>query len=1134
MRYCVSGDSLIVTENGLERIDKISDKEEINLKLLSKDKKINNSFKWFDSGEHETIRITTNKGYQVTGTKNHPILTLSSDRFGRPILIWKLLENVREGDISIIDRREDEFWPQNEVNLRRFYPAIESNHQHRKILPESLNEDLAFILGSLVAEGTIGNKKIEFCNSDKEFIDKFEEKWNNVFPNSRLHKFEKKPPSYGKKIYWRLECHSIYTIDFLRNIGLIAVKSDKKTIPELILQSPKKIVAKFLQSYFEGDGSISYSSKMVELSCCSKSLELIKILQIILLRFGIDSAIRFDKYKNIDKLYIRGKRNILRFYKDINFTFERKRKKLEFCLYNYKKDSSLSDFVPFISDFVRGLSHNEFIMKNNFDRYGNMKENYQRVVSLVKERSGIDLTPTFEYFLTYNYLFDPIAKIENAGINRVFSVKVDSECHSFISNGFISHNTEARMSPFAEEMLEDIDKETVKFVPNFDNSVKEPSLLPGKFPALILNGASGIAVGMATNIPPQNLTEICDAIVALINKPEITIEKLAEIVKGPDFPTGGYVSGEILEMYRTGKGRLIMRGRTTTESINKNKDAVIITEIPYMVNKADLITQIAKLIQDKKIADVTDLRDESAKGKIRIVIEHRKNANSKFIINKIFKFTRLQESFNANLLALDGNVPKVLNLKQILEAYVKYRKKIITKRTEFDLKKAKERQEIVEGLLIALKDIDHVIDLIKKSKSAVEASEALMKKYNLSKRQTQAILETKLQQLTSLEQDKLKKEAQELKEKIAEYEKILKNIEEVLSIIKKEVNEMKRKYGDNRRTQILQQVKELSEKDLVQKKDVVVTITDKGYCKRMDVKTYKEQKRGGSGVIGSNLATEDFVKQMITCSTHDYLMFFTTRGKVYWLKAYELPEAERYSKGKAVVNMLNIKDEEITNVISVKSFEDYLFMATSKGQVKKIALQHFSKPRSSGVRAINMPNDNSDTLIDVKLLKKGQEILLATKKGLAIRFAESEVREMGRASYGVTGVKLGGGDSVVSMEVLDGASILSITEKGYGKRSKVEDYRKTARAGKGVINLKVTSKTGNLVNTVSVADEDSIIITTAKGMVIRTTLNNIRIMGRATQGVRLVKLKDGDKVTDVIKVVDEEIINGEKSVSPSE
>ena len=682
--------------------------------------------------------------------------------------------------------------------------------------------------------------------------------------------------------------------------------------------------------------------------------------------------------------------------------------------------------------------------------------------------------------------------------------------------------TEAKLSAISSELLEDIDKETVKFVPNFDNSLKEPELLPGKLPTLILNGASGIAVGMATNIPPHNLTEVCDAIIAYTKNNDISTDELCQIVTGPDFPTGGYVTGDMKELYSTGKSRLIMRGKVTTEEL-KSKEAVVITEIPYMLNKSDLMTQIAKLIQDKKLQNISDLRDESAKGKIRIVIELKKGVNSKFVINKLYKYTRLQDSFNANILALVDGQPKVLALKDILRLYVEHRKKIITNRSKFLLKKAKDRQEIVEGLLIALKSIDEVISLIKKSKSTTEALEGLTKKFNLTKKQAQAVLETKLQQLTSLEQDKLKKESEELKKTIEELEKILGDIKEVIKIIVKEVNELKKKYGDNRRTYILQKISEISEKDMVQKKEVVVTITEKGYCKRMDVQSYKEQKRGGKGVIGSNLATGDFVKQLITCSTHDYLMFFTTRGKVYWLKAYEIPEAERYSKGKAIVNLLNLKDEEITNVLSVNKFDGNLFMATKKGIVKKISLKHFSKPRSSGIKALNLPNDNSDFLIGVEEVQKGQEVSLSTKKGLAIRFNSDDVREMGRASYGVTGIKLNKDDEVVSMEILNTDCIITITKNGYGKRTAVTDYRKTARAGKGVINLKVSEKTGDVVTTVSVNDNDNIIITTAKGMIIRTSLHNIRIMGRAAQGVRIVKLHAGDSVTDLVKVVE----NGE-------
>lgn len=679
--------------------------------------------------------------------------------------------------------------------------------------------------------------------------------------------------------------------------------------------------------------------------------------------------------------------------------------------------------------------------------------------------------------------------------------------------------TESKLMPISAHLLEDIEKDTVTFVDNYDGSTKEPLLLPGKLPSLMLNGASGIAVGMATNIPPHNLNEICDAIIAHVKNSSISIEELVEIVKGPDFPTGGQVSGDMLDLYMTGKGRLLMRGKTTIEKM-KNKEAIVITEIPYMLNKSTLVTQIAEVIQKKKLSQISDLRDESSKGKIRIVLELRKGANSRFVINALYKYTRLQDSFNANMLALIKGQPKVLNLKDVVREYTDYRKEIIANRTKYDLAKAEARLEILEGLLIALKNIDAVIKMIKSSKNSAEALEGLDKKFKLSKRQAQAVLDTKLQQLTSLEQDKLKKEEKDLKIKISELKKILGDVKEILKIIINEVNDLKKNYGDQRRTQVLQKIKSISEKDLVQKKEVVVTITEKGYCKRMDVKSYKEQRRGGKGVIGSNLATGDFVRQLITCSTHDYLMFFTNKGRVLWLKAYNVPEAARYSKGKSLANLLNLKSEKVTSVISVSSFEDFLFMATEKGTVKKISLENFSKPRPSGVRAINLPGDGSDVLVEVKVVKKGQEILLATNHGQAIRFNASDVRSMGRASYGVTGIKMDKGDKVVGLEILDTKEVLTITEKGYGKRTKVDDYRKTSRAGKGVRNLKVSEKTGNVIKTISVDPSDSIIITTAKGMVIRTTLKNIRVMGRATQGVRIVKLAPGDSATDLINVRD--------------
>ncbi len=690
--------------------------------------------------------------------------------------------------------------------------------------------------------------------------------------------------------------------------------------------------------------------------------------------------------------------------------------------------------------------------------------------------------------------------------------------------------TEAKLSKIAGELLSDIDKETVKMIPNYDNSVEEPTILPGLLPNLLINGSTGIAVGMATNMPPHNLTEVCDAIVALINKPSIEIPDLMEIVTGPDFPTGGSVSGEgIKEMYQTGKGRLITRGKTTTEE-HKGRTSIIITEIPYMVNKADLVTSIAKLATEKKLPDVSDLRDESAKGKIRIVIEMKKDASPKFTINKLYALTRLQDTFDANMLALVAGKPKILNLREIVEAYVNYRKRIVTNRSKFELKKAEDRLEIVLGLLIALKHIDDVVAFIKKSENATIAHEGLMKKFALSTRQAKAVLELRLQQLTKLEDSKLKDEEKELKEAIAYLKKLLASESEILGVIKKEVQELKRKYGDERRTQVLKRVAELSEKDLIEKKDVVVMLTNGGYVKRVDVKTYKEQRRGGSGVSGADLKEEDFVRHMVTCSTHDYLMLFTSRGRVYWLKANDVPVAERQGRGKAIANVLDLREESVAHVMALKDFESgYLMFCTKLGMVKKLPLKDLAKPRTGGVRVINLPADNSDVVIDVRRVEDGQEVILCTAKGQAIRFNSDEVRSMGRASYGVKGAELAKGrsDEVVSMESLpkDGkTTILTISDRGFGKRSELEEYRKTSRGAKGVINLNVSDKTGKVISSLSVNNKDSIIATTTKGMTIRISMKDLRVMGRATQGVHVVRLKEGDRVADVVKVPETEVI----------
>jgi DNA gyrase subunit A len=688
--------------------------------------------------------------------------------------------------------------------------------------------------------------------------------------------------------------------------------------------------------------------------------------------------------------------------------------------------------------------------------------------------------------------------------------------------------TEAKLSKMSEELLEDIEKKTVKMNPNFDNSFEEPETLPAKLPNLLLNGATGIAVGMATNMPPHNIVNVCETIVAYINKPETKVEDLAEIIQGPDFPTGGIITGSgIKDMYLNGKGKIVIRAKTIIEEI-KGRPCIIVTEIPYMVNKSDLVKNIAQLANDKKLPDIYDLRDESARGKMRIVIELKKEVDPKYTLNKLYTLTNLQTTFDANMLALVGKQPRVLNIKQIVEEYVKYRQVIVTNRSKFELKRAEDRLEIVLGLLIAQKNIDKIVEFIKKSANTSDAHSGLMKKFELTDKQAKAVLEIRLQQLTRLEEGKLKDEEKELKEAIAYLRKILASNQEILGIIKKEVQELKNKYGDERRTKIIKKVEEITEQDLIEKKDVAVMITNSGYIKRVDVKAYKEQKRGGSGVSGGELKEEDFVARLITCSTHDYLLFFTSRGRLFWLKANDVPASERQGKGKALVNVLDIRDESISNVMAVKDFsKGYLMFATKKGMVKKLPLNDVSKPRNAGVRVINLPADGSDTVINVRVVQDAQEVLFITKKGQAIRFDSDEVRPMSRVSYGVIGVDLGKNDEVVALEALPKhgkETILTTTVKGYGKRTELEEYRKTSRGTKGVITLDTSDKTGDVLTALSVTGNDSIIATTTKGVVIRVSMRDIRVMGRATQGVRIINLKEGDRAADVVKVPKEEEI----------
>jgi DNA gyrase subunit A len=676
--------------------------------------------------------------------------------------------------------------------------------------------------------------------------------------------------------------------------------------------------------------------------------------------------------------------------------------------------------------------------------------------------------------------------------------------------------TEVRMSRISELMLQDIDKDTVDFVPNYDESLKEPAVLPSKFPELLVNGTSGIAVGMATNIPPHNLGEVIDGTLMLIDNPETTVEELMGVIKGPDFPTGGLIMGKsgIKDAYTTGRGSIRMRAQVHTETMSNGKPRIVVTELPYQVNKARLIEKIADLVRDKQIEGITDLRDESDRNGMSIVIELRRDANADVVLNQLYKHTSLQETFGVIMLALVDGQPQVLNLKEVLHYYIKHQEDVITRRTRYELKKAEARAHILEGLNIALDHLDAVISTIRSSRTGEIAKAALMEGFKLSDKQAQAILDLRLQRLTGLERDKIEEEYQEILKKIDWLKSVLADEGKILAIIKDELTAVKNKYNDDRRTSITRDSSDISMEDLIPDDDVVVTLTHNNYIKRMPLATYKNQKRGGQGIVGMKTKDTDFVENILITTNHHVILFFTNRGRLYYLKAYEIAESSRQAKGTAIVNLINLdQDEKITAVIHVREFKPdrYLFMATKNGVVKRVQMSEFKSRSSIGVRAISL--DESDELIGVKFTDGTKTIIMGTKHGMAITFEETQVRSMGRSARGVRGIKLDDDDEIVGMDTIksDG-KVLTVSENGLGKRTPIEEYTVHNRGGKGMINMKITERTGNVVGIKVVRPGQEVMLISTDGVIIRTDIDEISIISRNSQGVKLMSVGDSDKV----------------------
>ncbi|VGO21412.1 DNA gyrase subunit A [Pontiella sulfatireligans] len=677
--------------------------------------------------------------------------------------------------------------------------------------------------------------------------------------------------------------------------------------------------------------------------------------------------------------------------------------------------------------------------------------------------------------------------------------------------------TECRLRPLAEEMLADIDKETVDMRPNFDESLMEPTVLPARVPNLLVNGSTGIAVGMATNIPPHNLGEVIDGTILLIDNPEATIDELHELIKGPDFPTGGTVYGlnAVRDFYTTGRGKIKVRGKATIEEDDNGKARIIITEIPYALNKTLLITKMVHLVRDKKLEGISDIRDESGKEGIRLVIELKRNAVPNVLLNNIFKHTQMESTFGGIMLAIDKGKPRVLNLKETLQCFVDHRFEVITRRTEFDLKKAKARAHILEGYLLAMDNMDEVVRIIRDSKNREEAQERLMTKFGFSEIQAKAILEMRLYQLTGLERDKVEAEYAELMELITYLEDLLAHPEKIFSVIKEDLEQIRAKYGEHRRTDLSIDEGEIDIEDLIADEPCVITLSSTGYIKRVPTDTYRQQRRGGKGVMGMNTKDEDFVEHIFSASTHDYLLCFTEAGRMYWLKAYYVPEGTRQSRGRSLANVLQMaQDEKLAAILCVRELDDHahnLIMATRKGIIKKTVLAAYKNVRVAGVKAINI--DEDDELIGVRLSNGEDQIILSMKNGKAIRFKETDARPLGRVSRGVKGVTLTGDDEVVTIEIVDTEStMMAITENGYGKRTSFDEYRTQTRGGKGIISIQTTDRNGKVVSAHAVTEEHRLMLISEGGQMICIGASDLRVIGRNTQGVRLFNLKEGDKL----------------------
>ncbi|MGE2835469.1 intein-containing DNA gyrase subunit A [Mycobacterium sp. SMC-4] len=1112
MRYCVTGDALVRLPFGQAvRIGDVvpgaaaNSDNEIELKVLDRHGDPVVADALFHSGDHETFKVRTVEGYEVVGTANHPLLCLV-DVGGVPTLLWKLIEEIRPDDCVVLQRT-----PPVEFGPADWHEVME-----------------ALLLGAFISEGFVSETRAGFNNLDRDYFNMVVAAYDAVVGGARY--ISERRIASGSTLL-ELDVHNLTELRKSRLAGLVGTRSAAKAIPDWLWNSAATVKRAFLQALFEGDGSCSALPRnTVQVSYSTRSGQLARDVQQMLLEFGVVSR-RYLHATGEHKVVITNRAHADDFSTRVGFGGAKQLKLQALLNALPARAAGLdSDHVPGLAAFIRSQSESrwvdkEWLRKHNIDRLSRWRRDRDEILSHIANK---DVRAIATELTDGRFYYARVASVTAAGVQPVYSLRVDTADHSFITNGFVSHNTEARLTPLAMEMLREIDEETVDFIPNYDGRVQEPTVLPSRFPNLLANGSGGIAVGMATNMPPHNLRELADAVYWCLENheadEEATLAAVCERVKGPDFPTHGLIVGSqgIEDTYKTGRGSIRMRGVVEIEEDSRGRTSLVITELPYQVNHDNFITSIAEQVRDGKLGGISNIEDQSSdRVGLRIVVEIKRDAVAKVVLNNLYKHTQLQTSFGANMLSIVDGVPRTLRLDQLIRHYVDHQLDVIVRRTTYRLRKANERAHILRGLVKALDALDEVIALIRASANADVARSGLIELLDVDEIQAQAILDMQLRRLAALERQRIIDDLAKIEAEIADLEDILAKPERQRAIVRDELKELVDKYGDDRRTRIIPADGDVADEDLIAREDVVVTITETGYAKRTKTDLYRSQKRGGKGVQGAGLKQDDIVNHFFVCSTHDWILFFTTQGRVYRAKAYDLPEASRTARGQHVANLLAFQpNERIAQVIQLKTYEDapYLVLATRNGLVKKSRLIDFDSNRSGGIVAVNLRD--GDELVGAVLCSADDDLLLVSANGQSIRFSATDeaLRPMGRATSGVQGMRFNADDALLSLNVVRPDTYLLVaTSGGYAKRTAIDEYPVQGRGGKGVLTIQFDKRRGTLVGALIVDDDTELYAITSGGGVIRTAARQVRKAGRQTKGVRLMNLGEGDTLIAIAR-----------------